>query len=243
MADPLTQAQIERRFAEIVRRVMGARVGDVTDVLANPTGDWQAALDRLYAEIQAQLADEFAPLIERGLIDSAALASQQAGVAFDLAALGKRAETFASRYTFDLVKGITDTTRDRLSDAVVKFLESDATDLRQLGETIGGLFGPSRGQTIATTEATRAAAQGQRILVEELKAESPDAEVVEVWQTSEDEIVCEICGEGGLSGVARSEDGYFHHPRGGRYSSPPAHPNCRCAVRVVVLSAGGQRVS
>jgi len=225
----LTQPEIERRFAAIVKRVMGSRADEALATIKRG-GDWQAALDKLYAQIRSEFEDEFAPLIQRGLVDSAALTAESVGVAVSTRALEDRAADFARRYTFDLVKGITDTTRERLSESVVKFLQDETIDLKQLGKTVEWLFGGGRGQTIATTEATRAAAQGQALFVKQLKDENPDAKVAQVWATSEDEMVCPVCGA--LNGTRITGK-----------NTPPAHPNCRCAVRVVVLSVGGKRVS
>lgn len=229
MADPITTAELERRMADAVKRVFGARRRQVEAVLKRPGGDWQRALDRVYTQLRDELADEFGPLIRDGALDAALATQAQAGVSVSVDALGSRATRYAQRYTFDLVGGIVDTTRQRLGDALVSFLDDESIDLRTLGETVGKIFGQARGQTIATTEATRAAAQGQKALVDELRAENPDARVEEIWQTSEDEIVCPVCG-----------------PKNGKRITggdrPPAHPNCRCAVRVVVLSVGGRRV-
>ncbi|HRF49095.1 MAG TPA: phage minor head protein [Anaerolineales bacterium] len=199
-------------------------------------GDWQAALDRVYVGMEAALTAELGPPLLAGVVDSALITMARESLDLDTAALGRRAAEFAERYTYDLVSGITDTTRDRLSSAMRSFFDDEKIDRKTLGERVESIFGEGRGQTIATTEATRASAQGQRILVAELKVESPKARVQELWQTSEDEIVCEICG--GLNGVVREEDGY-HHPDGTVYDAPPAHPRCRCGARIVVLQIGG----
>lgn len=237
MADLLTPDELERQLDEIVQRILRSQMREVLEVIERG-GDWQAALDRVYVGMAAELTAELGPPLLAGIVDSALINMAREGLDLDTAALGRRAAEFAERYTYDLVSGITDTTRDRLSSAMRSFFDDEKIDLKTLGERVESIFGEGRGQTIATTEATRASAQGQRILVAELKAESPKARVQELWQTSKDEIVCVICR--GLSGVVREEDGY-HHPDGAVYDAPPAHPRCRCGTRIVVLQIGGTR--
>lgn len=234
MAKYLTPAQLEERLTEIATRVLRERGDDVLAVIKNG-GDWQAALDSVYAQMTADLTAEFGPQLAAGVLDSALAVMEAERVAVDVATLGSRAATFAEQYSFDLIKGIEETTRERLSSAMSAYFQDETMDLKTLGQRVEWLFGGDRGQMIATTEATRASAQGQRVLVEELKDESPNANVAEFWQTSEDEIVCDTCG--GLNGVAREEGGY-HHPDGTVYDAPPAHPRCRCGTRIVVLQEG-----
>ena len=228
MSKYLTPAQLEDRIAAIMRRVLGARADEVMGALQGD--NWQAALDRLYATMQDELIAELGPELKTGVLQSALKLMDTESLALDTSALGRRAETFAKNYTYDLVTGITDTTRERLADAMSTFMADGSQDLQSLGKRVEWLFGGGRGQMIATTEATRASAKGQRILVDELKAESPHAKVTMVWQTSRDEIVCDVCGP--LNGTTVKPGDM----------EPPAHPNCRCALRIVVLDDGGKGV-
>lgn len=224
----MTPADLERLFAEAVARAFRNRGDDVLAILERG-GDWQAALEALYAEIRAALELELGPVVSEGIIEAARAQAIEANVSVIAERLGNRATRAAESYTYELVKGITDTTRDKLASAVTAFLDDPDTDITALGQRLEWLFGGDRGKMIAITESTRATAQGQRVLVQELRAENPAAEVVEVWQTSEDELVCPVCGPKNGQRITGND-------------MPPAHPNCRCAVRVVVLSVGGKRV-
>jgi hypothetical protein len=76
-------------------------------------------------------------------------------------------------------------------------------------------FGPVRAEMISVTEITRAASQGEQQVAKELA--DAGINMIPIWQTNEDEIVCEIC-------MPRNEqeitDNFY----------PPAHPRCRCWV-------------
>lgn len=184
------------------------------DVAAVPAGFW----DRLAA---SGIGAVVPLLIETYLSSARRLADAklpaEITVRWDL--INTRAQRWAERYSFELVKGITATSRDRLRELVSAYAAQPETDLRTLGQDIGRIFGPARGNMIATTEVTRAAAQGEMGLAAEIRRDNPRLRVVEIWLTSQDELVCPVCGP--LHGKARGD---------GWTDPPPAHPRCRCAV-------------
>jgi len=106
--------------------------------------------------------------------------------------------------------------KQELAKLIPAYFEQGWT-MGQLRERMDALFGPIWGEMVASTEVTRAAVQGERAVVEAAKLEG--LAMVEVWQTSNDEMVCPICG-----------------PRHGKHEGdgwtqgdgPPAHPRCRC---------------
>jgi len=115
-----------------------------------------------------------------------------------------------------LVRGINDTTFKQLGEALETFTIGGQT-MGELREIVAGIFTPERAQTIAVTELTRAYAMATQIDAEELKAAGLD--VREIWQTNNDDLVCDECGP--LNGTQRGEDWEDY---------PPLHPNCRCDV-------------
>jgi len=150
-------------------------------------------------------------------------------IGVDWALVNEAASEWARRYTYDLVRGITNHTREALQRAVGDFFEEGLTRGDLEGQ-LSSLFGPVRAEMIAVTEVTRAAAEGQQGLVSEVAAQG--IEMVDTWSTRNDELVCPICGP--LHG--RDADGYdagrtpywMHPVSGQRYGKPPAHPRCRC---------------
>jgi SPP1 gp7 family putative phage head morphogenesis protein len=137
------------------------------------------------------------------------------------------AADWAKQYTFDLVKGITDTSRDSLRVQVSDWARGGAP-LDELKAALeeSGMFGPERADRVATTEATRAFAEGNRAAWVEGGVEG------QRWATAADEMVCEVCG--GLNGQEIGIDEQFEDDDGETYDGPPAHTNCRCWLEPVV---------
>jgi SPP1 gp7 family putative phage head morphogenesis protein len=136
-----------------------------------------------------------------------------------------------SLYSFNggrtLVKGITDTSRDSLRVQVSDWARGGAP-LDELKAALeeSGMFGPERADRVATTEATRAFAEGNRAAWVEGGVEG------QRWATAADEMVCEVCG--GLNGQEIGIDEQFEDDDGETYDGPPAHTNCRCWLEPVV---------
>lgn len=188
--------------------------------------------------LPANLLDDFAqalqvalgPMLQAAYLSSARQVANanRISAVVNWSAVNERAAVWAEQYSFELVKGINATTREKLGRLVSEFIRTPTQDLQQLGGKIAELFGRVRGQIIATTEATRAAAMGELGLIAEIKKEfGGAANVVSVWLTSRDEMVCPICGP--LHGTRRGR---------GWSSPPPAHPRCRCALGSELIIKG-----
>ena len=118
-------------------------------------------------------------------------------------------------------------TRDYIARAVAAWRRMPGADRAELVAMIEPVVGAKRAETVAITAATEAATAGVRAYREGLRAEH-NLEYVMIWETANDERVCPICGA--LHG--KREDEW-----GGR-SGPPAHPRCRCGVRLERVNAG-----
>ena len=156
-------------------------------------------------------------------------------------------------YSFELIRDLDQTTQDALRGAIQRWAQNGLP----LGDLVDelvtlGIWSRERAELIASTEITRAYAQGQ------IRAWQQTGVVRSMrWNTANDERVCPICGP--LGGLEIGEDGAipgsigqqlaggivtelgspFLHPggngRAGRfegrtYEAPPAHPRCRCWV-------------
>jgi len=142
----------------------------------------------------------------------------------DYTMLDAAALEFARTYSYGLIKGIENTTRDIVAKAISAFIETP-------GFTIGDImdllpFGPVRAQMIAVTEVTRAFASGQMLAGRELENQYPGVPVVKTWFTNNDEFVCDICEP--LDGAEVPLDEPFESGD----DEPPAHVNCRCWMEV-----------
>lgn len=229
------RAQFEAALAQALAEAWTGRADDVLAALGDPP-DFARLPAELWAQFDEATRAAIEPLLVEARLKSADALAKTAGVsgAINWSLVNDRAATAARRYAFELVRGITDTTRDTLQRQVAQFFETPAQDLQALGEQIGRTFGPVRGEMIATTEVTRASAQGERDLLSEIRNLDPQARVAQVWQTSNDEIVCPICAP--LNGVRRGPAGY-QHPDGSTYDAPPAHPRCRCTVATQLMTS------
>ena len=126
---------------------------------------------------------------------------------------------WALEHAYEMSRYLNETTRQVVGDVITKFMESpdltrgDVIDM--LNET--GIFSPARASMIAVTETTAAASAGTASAISEARAAGLD--VTEVWQTSNDDRVCDICAP--LDGTT---------PENGNWPTdhPPAHVNCRC---------------
>lgn len=142
------------------------------------------------------------------------------GPEFDVAELATTASTWARQYTFDLVVGLTETTKKVLQNAVSSYLETPGMSRDQLEALLQGAFSPRRAESIAVTEITRAASQATTVYQQQLATAGLTFE--RVWNTVNERDVCVICDP--LDGKAEGEwNDQF--PDG-----PPAHPRCRCAT-------------
>lgn len=145
--------------------------------------------------------------------------------AVDWTAANNDAAQWATEYGYQLVRGITDTTRARIANEIRYFVDNSLT-INQLRDRLmeGSLFSRARAGMIAATEVTRAYAEGNTRAWQK-------SGVVEAreWVTANDEIVCKVCGP--LHGSIAKMGDWF----GGRYRNPPAHVGCRCVVLPVVI--------
>ena len=154
------------------------------------------------------------PFVVAILVDGMIAGYTGIGVAFDREMVNQMANEYAETYTYELVKGINQTSREFLQDAIPKWMQS-GEHLDVLVDQIAqsGMFGEVRAQMIAMTETTRVYHQGK-------VASWKSSEMVERFRfmTAEDELVCPICSanNGQTFGLDDMEN------------APPLHVNCRC---------------
>lgn len=214
----IIEAELTRTLARIngrVRREALHLLGDPPDLLKITGEFW----DNASVELQAALR----PALERAAIATAEALNEVLPLGVDWGIVNQAAADWASDYTFELVRGVNATSQQAMQRAISRYYERSQT-IGELRESIARIFSPNRAQAIAVTEVTRAAARGELMVADDLRRQGID--MVAVWNTNEDELVCPICGP--LAGV-QAENGIFR-ARSGFFDSPPAHVNCRCWV-------------
>lgn len=204
---------LSRRLQREVPQVL-TELGVDVDVANLSSEFWQG--------IEAERLSVVRPHIEKIYMESvqAMLDAQPIGIDWGVANTG--AAEWASNYSYTMVSGITDTTRDLLQKKVAQFHTESGMTLGDLKKELQTAFGPVRAEMIAVTETTRAAVQGQLAFVEEIERDL-GTRLIPFWQTNRDDLVCPICGP---------KDG--QQITDGEY--PPAHPRCRCWVNHEVPS-------
>jgi SPP1 gp7 family putative phage head morphogenesis protein len=173
---------------------------------------------------------EAATAIERRALQRQVLgAKSMLDVGFDWGLINEAARRWLNDYSFELVRGITNTTTSQLRGYIDEFIASPDASIPQLSKRIDAIFGPVRGEMIAVTEVTRSFAQSQ---LETWNAVG----VVERkrWNTANDALVCPICGP--LNGQTAN----VNEPFPGGINAPPAHPRCRCWVTAEIVTPEAQ---
>jgi hypothetical protein len=210
-------AVMTRRFQRQLRKLR-TRLGEY-----NP--DRKAVQPPLDDIFDDEDMPEIIRLIFKGLLGGIDIFSEGVTFAVDWTLTNSRALEHATRYAFDLVRGIDSTSRDVISRAVGGFVETPGMTIGDVIEQLAlGGFNEARAERVAVTEITRAYATGERMAAEELRRELPDVRMTKTWVTNNDDIVCDICGQNHMEEV--DIDDTF--PSGD--SEPPGHVNCRCWI-------------
>jgi len=213
MAELADRDKLEASLARELAKLAAPQVGKLIAALGDPP-KLSNVSDSFWKDYGADLKAALSTALTKVYIQQAQGLVDQASADVNWDQINQDAADWASAYSFELVKGITDTTKESLQ-GIVKDAIEQSQPLEDVRAAIEPLFGPSRAATIATTELTRAASEGESAVVDTLKDQGVD--MVGTWMTREDELVCPICGD--LDGTEVDPD-----------NLPPAHPNCRCSV-------------
>jgi SPP1 gp7 family putative phage head morphogenesis protein len=203
--------KLEEALAKALAKVLRLRRGAILEALGDPP-DINKMTPELWETLGKELAASVSPFLEDTFVAQAGALIAGAPIGLDFALINERAITWANQYAFDLVRGINETDRRALQSAISSYFRQGQTR-EQLETQLGRIYGPGRASTIAVTEITRAASQGEQAAADELKKDGIN--MIPIWQTNNDELVCPICGP--RQGKVIDDNFY-----------PPAHTNCRC---------------
>lgn len=177
-------------------------------------------------EHREELFAIFFPLIRDAAMSSADFwlddLISQAGVGVDWTLVNQGVIKWAQEYSYELIKGINDTSRNAVSDALADWIAS-GLPLDELIDSLKPMYGPVRAQMIAVTETTRAFSEGQNVLW----TESGVVTGYNVY-TANDSDVDDICVEAADGGPYPLDDDEHE---------PPLHIRCRCFKQPVVSVA------
>jgi hypothetical protein len=174
--------------------------------------------DVLLQEFQDELGRVILPALTRITTERLIRTLVDNPIQLDPAVINERALAWAREYGYDLIRGLTETTRRVVAGAVEMFAANPGMTQGDVAALLEPAFGEVRSRMIAVTEVTRTYAQATNFQQELFRDLGIMME--RVWQTNDDELVCPICGP--LDG--QPEDHWVAEFGEG----PPAHVNCRC---------------
>ena len=221
-----TEASLAREISKIsapaLRKLITA-LGDPPSLNNVPDSFWKDYSAGMRAALETRLQEIY-------VAQAHTMADEHdisASVTWDL--INQDGADWASAYSFELVKGITETTKTGLQDIISTAIEK-AQPLSEVRAAIEPLFGPDRMSVIATTELTRAAGEGEMATVAQMAKQG--VTMVPVWMDREDGIVCkDICDPlNDVTGEMIDGEWQFLNPLDGEYYTFPGHPSCRCAL-------------
>lgn len=199
------------------------------------------ALEELFAKLAPEIADKLAKgevptdeelsaafqrVIEPQLVEAATAEglrlAAEVQVQFDPAMVNAAMVEWASSYSYEMVRGLTDTTRKTLQNAISKFASTPGMTRGELEKLLEPAFGAARAEAIAVTEVTRAYSASQSTYQEQLA--EMGIPMQKVWVTNNDEIArqCPICWPKHMKPEAQWKEEF---PGG-----PPGHVRCRCSM-------------
>lgn len=224
MAELADRDKLEADLAKELAKAGGTQLRALVKELGDPPSLSNVS-DDFWSKYSASLTSALNTWLTKVYLQQAESVIKDTDTKVDWSLVNQDAADWAKDYTFDLVKGIADNTRDSLQDIISTAIE-ESQPLSDVRDAIDPLFGPVRAEMIATTEITRASSEGEAAAVDRLAEQG--VQMRATWLTREDEKVCPICGS--LDGTQADDSGTFTSEDGDDYDMPPAHPNCRCSL-------------
>lgn len=139
---------------------------------------------------------------------------------------------FLNKYTLALAKGLTQTTKDRVLQALTTSIDNGEDRDGAVARINKVINDRVRATTIAQTESVRAYSAGRMEVGRQVGADR------KYWRTAGDKKVSIYCRNNELLGVVPFNYKYKDF-QGERITEPPAHPNCRSGI---VLYMPGEKV-
>ena len=231
----IDRAALEKKLAAALGDKLNGKLPELMGFLGDPPNPDNVP-ETFWTDLGADLASEIKPQLQAVYASSRVDLGNDLhnrfqvdpGITVDWKLAYQKAATWAENYTFDLVKGIDATSRDRLQTVISGFFENQM-DIGELRDELEPIFGAERAAMIATTEVTNAANWGEWDTIQWIEANS-SINMIATWNTDEDEHVCDICGAlDGQPEAGRDEsDEPYWELDGEQYDIGAAHTRCRC---------------
>jgi len=215
MADVLNRDEWERKLARLFGNHSMIERRELLKLLGNPPNMANVPFS-FWLNSGAVLAKLVEPVMFDVYIQQAFALMEDVSISIEWDIVNQQAADWARRYTRDFARSIEGNTQKGVGEAVASFFEDEMT-IGDLEKRISRWYSPARAEMVSVTEVTRAASEGEQQTAAEIMRDNPDIEMIPIWQTENDELVCPICGPRHNKVI---DDNVF----------PPAHPRCRCWV-------------
>lgn len=218
MAKVKEREELERRLGRRIGKEHAAALKQLLDYLGDPP-KWENVPPEFWEESGKALRGAIGPIMEEiYILQAETMLEGYGGLGVDWDLINQAAANWARQHARDLVGELNKRSYEQAREAVADFYEQGLT-MGDLEARLGRVYGANRAETIAVTEVTRAATEGERAVVQEL--EKYGIRMIEIWQTENDDFVCVICGP---RHDHKEGDGWT------KADGPPAHPKCRCWI-------------
>jgi DNA-binding transcriptional ArsR family regulator len=218
--------KLEARLARELGKVNAQIRAEILDALGDPP-KIENVPDILWSKADVILRGILSSYLTNIYMDASERQLNQSSIGIDWSLVNSRASDWASIHAGEMAKDINMNSRQAISAAVDAYYRNGLT-LGDVEARLSSIFGPVRSEMIAVTEITRAAVQGELQISSQIEKDA-GIKMVPIWQTSNDDIVCPVCGplnKKKASGVTTWES------NGKTYGPPPAHPRCRCWINL-----------
>lgn len=214
-------------FTEYLAAVKKEILPQLADLLGLNKADetTEEKVARILAELEIEsfddLPDDIKAILTTVVDDGQALTANSLAITeeVDLKLMNKKARQYAATRSAELVKQVSDSTREMIKSAVTQAIEEGwSTD--QLSESLqdNQAFSAVRADRIARTEIAKAHVEGSMQIYRE-----SGLVVKKKWLLSTEP--CPICEENASDGVIDIDENFSSGD-----DAPPAHPNCECDV-------------
>lgn len=182
--------------------------------------DLQVIVELQWAEDESELLAILYSEVPSAMEAGALMSQQELKFDIDFNPADAPAQKYLDKHLPPLAKDITDTTKDRIRNSIKQSIAA-GEDRDALTKRLEGIVdSPARRRAIAQTESVRAFSNGRLIAGKKMGATGKR------WRAQVQR--CPICD--GLNGQEVAIDALFD----GVFDAPPAHPNCRCGLQLMV---------
>lgn len=207
----------ESRFGRIWRVNLNGQLQRIMERLGDPP-DMTRLDSQFWTADDQEVIRVIRPELERMALDAAETTMRLLPVGFEWGLIADDAAQWAAEHAGQLISRIDETTRRAIARKIQQFINTPGMTVGELEQSLAPQFSGRRAELIAVTEVTDAYAAGTEII--RARADGMGFHMEPVWNTSNDELVCVICGPN--DGKRKSEGWTTRGP------GSNTHPGCRC---------------